>query len=409
MKLRLSTWSATHVGLDRPGNEDRFYANSPEGVFCVCDGIGGHAGGEVAASTAIEVVQAACENPEFKESFSASSIREWVDTAASAIAKTARPQDKTNGGLHIPRTENHMGTTMVLLRVKDNRAQIAHAGDSRCYRLRAGMLERLTKDHTAVEVALAHGRPTRPSDDGMLLNALGVDAYEGCHLANLTVQPGDVYVLCSDGLHGPISDQGIRTILMTWRKNGWAPVGTNCANIAEAFVTAANATGGADNVTVVVVVVNGLYETLGVSKDASAEEIRTAWRDVALEHHPDKNPGDGGAEQRFKEANTAYQILSDDAKRASYDRDIYGNINDAVTVTWWPAKGAPGRFRPSPLGAPPIMRGAPLPPPPLGFADPTRAAQDDVFLCKATLKDGRRCTAPRQEGNYGFCGRHRAR
>jgi len=62
------------------------------------------------------------------------------------------------------------------------------------------------------------------------------------------------------------------------------------------------------------------YKTLGVSKDAGKEEIRRAFRKLAAKHHPDRNPGDDGAEERFKEINEAYTVLSDEEKRKFYDQ-----------------------------------------------------------------------------------------
>lgn len=62
------------------------------------------------------------------------------------------------------------------------------------------------------------------------------------------------------------------------------------------------------------------YEVLGVSKTASADEIKKAYRKVAMKYHPDKNPGDKEAEDKFKEAAEAYEVLSDENKKAQYDR-----------------------------------------------------------------------------------------
>ena len=65
------------------------------------------------------------------------------------------------------------------------------------------------------------------------------------------------------------------------------------------------------------------YEVLGVSRDATDQELKSAYRKQALKHHPDRNPGDHASEEKFKEASEAYQVLSDAEKRAAYDR--YGH------------------------------------------------------------------------------------
>src|SRR5215831_20587173 len=65
------------------------------------------------------------------------------------------------------------------------------------------------------------------------------------------------------------------------------------------------------------------YEILNVQKSATLEEIKKAYRKVAMQYHPDRNPGDKAAEEKFKEAAEAYEVLSDVDKRAKYDR--YGH------------------------------------------------------------------------------------
>jgi len=65
------------------------------------------------------------------------------------------------------------------------------------------------------------------------------------------------------------------------------------------------------------------YEILGVARDADASEIKKAYRKLAVKYHPDKNPDDKEAEEKFKELGEAYEILSDEQKKAAYDR--YGH------------------------------------------------------------------------------------
>ncbi len=70
------------------------------------------------------------------------------------------------------------------------------------------------------------------------------------------------------------------------------------------------------------------YEILGVTKSASADEIKKSYRKVAMQFHPDRNPGDKSAEEKFKEAAEAYEVLSDGDKRAQYDRYGHAAVNN---------------------------------------------------------------------------------
>lgn len=82
------------------------------------------------------------------------------------------------------------------------------------------------------------------------------------------------------------------------------------------------------------------YELLGVSKGASAEEIKKAYRRMAMKYHPDRNPGDKEAEAKFKEIGEAYAVLSDDQKRAAYDR--YGKAGVDPSAAGGPGGGFGG-------------------------------------------------------------------
>src|SRR5918911_3612045 len=81
------------------------------------------------------------------------------------------------------------------------------------------------------------------------------------------------------------------------------------------------------------------YEILGLSRTASEQEIKSAYRRLAVKYHPDKNPGDAAAEERFKEAAEAYQVLSDPDQRRRYDRFGHAGVSASAGAGGW---GAPG-------------------------------------------------------------------
>src|SRR6185437_6349136 len=71
------------------------------------------------------------------------------------------------------------------------------------------------------------------------------------------------------------------------------------------------------------------YEVLGVSRSCTEQELKSAYRKLAMQYHPDRNPGDQAAEEKFKEASEAYSVLSDENKRAQYDRFGHAGVSGA--------------------------------------------------------------------------------
>ncbi|MBL8039613.1 MAG: serine/threonine-protein phosphatase [Nitrospira sp.] len=246
----MSAWigiGRSETGLVRTSNQDAFAVIDHTGLWAVADGMGGHAGGGVAAQTAISTVQAqAAFAQEQLRSGSVSPIEvltALINRAHEAILARARAQPKLKG----------MGTTLVLLMVipdQTSMAYVTHIGDSRAYRFRAGILTPLTKDHSLIEKYLERGiltpetAKTHP-ERHVLTRALGVTATANPTIAGCAMQEDDLVVLCSDGLTKMLEDQDIQHVLCAGDPS---PV-----SACDRLIAAALDRGGEDNVTVVVV------------------------------------------------------------------------------------------------------------------------------------------------------------
>ncbi len=230
---------ATDVGVVRRVNEDAFerFDNGERGeiLLVVADGLGGHRGGEVASRMAVDLIgKLALEGDEKP----AIRLHRSIVAANDAIFKAAR-RDRTLDG---------MGTTVVcLLLAEDGDSFVAHVGDSRLYRLRSGGIETMTEDHSLVatlvrEGALSQEEAREDPRRNQILRALGVRGDTEVDIGPLELLPGDVYLLCSDGLHGMIEDDEIFRIAR--RPDRPAAV------VAE-LIDTANRAGGTDNITCV--------------------------------------------------------------------------------------------------------------------------------------------------------------
>lgn len=228
---------ATDIGLVRRLNQDAFSSfEDPvraETLLVVADGLGGHRGGEVASRMAVDLLGELVPlgDPEPSER-----LRSSVEHANAEILKAAR-KDRTLDG---------MGTTVVCLLVSAAKGSwVAHVGDSRLYRLRAGRLEALTEDHSLVanlvrEGAIAPQEARVDPRRNQILRALGVHDDLEVDVAPLDAEPGDAYLLCSDGLHGLLEDDEIQRLM--------AAEGSP-EEIVAGLIDAAKLAGGSDNVT----------------------------------------------------------------------------------------------------------------------------------------------------------------
>ncbi|HXP13871.1 MAG TPA: Stp1/IreP family PP2C-type Ser/Thr phosphatase [Actinomycetes bacterium] len=235
--MRLSSFAGTDVGRARSGNEDSYFCGRT--VFAVADGLGGHQGGEVASAAAVEPL-AALDGREFADpAEAADELTAAIREANAAILDQAAGDPGLWG----------MGTTVTAAALAGERhLQLAHVGDSRAYLLRDGSLEQLTTDHTVVAELVRRGRLTPAQaaihpERSILTRAVGLDPRIPVDTPDpLELQDGDQVLLCSDGLTEPVDDDQIAQLLSA------EPDGNAAC---QALIDAANAAGGPDNITVV--------------------------------------------------------------------------------------------------------------------------------------------------------------
>jgi protein phosphatase len=227
-------------GRKRPSNEDAFGFSVEDGVFVVCDGMGGAAAGEIASSVAVDEflhLLAGCGQNGLVSMPSAA--EEAILAANEAVFSRARKNERLSG----------MGTTLVALTVHESHVWVLNIGDSRCYRLRGGSLELLTLDHSLVEEQVRLGRMT-PSEASrspyrnVITRALGTQSRVTPDVFGHEAEPGDLFLLCSDGLTRELPDEMIASMLAAD-----APLDDLCGRL----VQAAKKAGGHDNITCLLV------------------------------------------------------------------------------------------------------------------------------------------------------------
>jgi PPM family protein phosphatase len=235
--MRLSSFAGTDVGRARSGNEDSYFCGRT--VFAVADGLGGHQGGEVASAAAVEPL-AALDGREFADpAEAAEALTAAIREANSAILDRAAGDPGLWG----------MGTTVTAAGLAGERhLQLAHVGDSRAYLLRDGSLEQLTTDHTVVAELVRRGRLTPAQaaihpERSILTRAVGLDPRIPVDTPEpVELRDGDQVLLCSDGLTEAVDDDQIAELLSSQDDGNAA---------CQALIDAANAAGGPDNITVV--------------------------------------------------------------------------------------------------------------------------------------------------------------
>jgi serine/threonine protein phosphatase PrpC len=231
----------TDVGQRRTENQDSGIALPELGLFVLADGMGGHRGGETASAMVTEIVPEVVRGSLKKDFWEAGQVlTNAILSANEAIYERAQNESQLQG----------MGTTTTALLFQGNTLTIGHVGDSRAYFFRRGAIWQLTRDHSLVQEKLRAGLITRAElkTDRMknvITRSVGYTSELGVELYQMPVEPGDAFLLCSDGLSGLVDDSEILSIA---EASGDEP-----QNAVRELIAHANSNGGDDNITVIMV------------------------------------------------------------------------------------------------------------------------------------------------------------
>jgi serine/threonine protein phosphatase PrpC len=247
MHLGLEVVGRSDVGRVRPSNEDSFGFDLRQSVFVVCDGMGGHAAGEVASQIAVDTVLSYFRDKEplaadaslADAPLGAQMLSDAVNKANESILEYADGHETASG----------MGTTLVAARFLEGKFTIAHVGDSRIYLMREGALLQLTEDHSLVMEQVRRGVLTleeakKSSAQHIITRALGAEETIPPDLAEFPAQDGDVLLLTTDGVLRHLEDDAIYAILANTQ-----PLQAAC----DALIEAALDAGGEDNATCIMI------------------------------------------------------------------------------------------------------------------------------------------------------------
>jgi PPM family protein phosphatase len=256
--MNVSVGAATDIGQVREGNEDSYLVVEP--LYAVADGMGGHRGGEVASSLALETVQGMFERRE-------GSLAEQVAEANRAVFDRSQNDRKVSG----------MGTTLTAAQVDGNQVHLVHVGDSRAYLLRGGELTQVTEDHTLVHRMVMEGEISEEEAEthphrSILTRALGVDQTIQVDEGDLEVAPGDRLLLCTDGLTGMVPEGEIREILLE---------NLDPQEAVDKLVKVANRAGGIDNITALILDFADDGGGRGATKESPIPRQPTSERPIA--------------------------------------------------------------------------------------------------------------------------------
>jgi protein phosphatase len=238
MWMKPQVWAVSDKGNKRDSNQDSYLVNESLGIFVVADGMGGHSGGEVASSLAVQTFESEIKALKTAQIPMRELIQQVYERASIRIFDKAAIESPELMG---------MGTTMVSCCVDNNRIYIGNVGDSRCYLYNNSTLWQLTEDHSLLNEQIRSGvlKPEQAANftgRNVITRSVGYERIVHPDVIEREIAPGETYLMCSDGLSGLVPDQKIAECFKTKSLN----------EVALALVNLALAHGGDDNVTVLV-------------------------------------------------------------------------------------------------------------------------------------------------------------
>ena len=267
----IRSWARTDIGKKRKHNEDAFLNDDELGLYIVADGMGGHAAGEVASEQAVKSIRAALlEGRPLLESFKKTPTVEAREQVAllmeRAILKACSDIYALSAG---DLGKRGMGTTVVALLCAGQKAVVGHVGDSRVYLFRNGRAHQLTEDHTIIQEQLKRGLITRDQvataeNKNVITRAVGIQPQVAVDTLVTDLLPGDLYLLCSDGLHGYLGDDELPAMLAQQPRTG----------LPDALINVALDRGGKDNVTAVCVSIEAGEDDESTDVEGKTEILR---------------------------------------------------------------------------------------------------------------------------------------
>lgn len=226
----MNMYGATDIGKVRDTNQDTFYIDNENNWCVVADGMGGHRGGETASSMTVEII---------KENMAkGTGLKTAIENANQVVFRKSLEEKELLG----------MGTTVVLLRLTENGAEIAHVGDSRAYLVMDGVMEQITVDHSIVQQLIDSGTITKEQaknhpQRNLITRAVGTERDILIDVDKVTLYDHDYILICSDGLSSYVDEKEMAKIISE----------TPFEDVPDALIKAANEQGGRDNITAVIV------------------------------------------------------------------------------------------------------------------------------------------------------------